>query len=92
MSISDLVLEMVKSVVDHPERASINQTDSAGGDTVLEIVVDDSDVGQVIGRKGRILGAIERIVEAATVRETNKGNGKRVYVTICDPRDRVEAV
>ncbi len=63
------VLEIIaKSLVDHPEAVSINEV--VGDDSVtLELRVDESDMGKVIGKQGRIAKAIRTVVKAAASRE-----------------------
>lgn len=63
------VLEIIaKSLVDHPEAVSINEV--VGDDSVtLELRVDESDMGKVIGKQGRIAKAIRTVVKAAASHE-----------------------
>ena len=63
------VLEIIaKSLVDHPEAVIINEV--VGDDSVtLELRVDESDMGKVIGKQGRIAKAIRTVVKAAASRE-----------------------
>ena len=71
------VLEIIaKSLVDHPEAVSINEV--VGDDSVtLELRVDESDMGKVIGKQGRIAKSIRTIIKAASSKED-----KRVIVDI----------
>ena len=43
-----------------------------GEETVLELTVDPSDMGKVIGKQGRIAKAIRSVVKAAASREDKK--------------------
>ncbi|MGW8302570.1 MAG: KH domain-containing protein [Desulfobacterales bacterium] len=60
----DLITEILKALVDHPEEVSVNEI---GGDhtTVLEVRVAKTDMGKVIGKKGRTAQAIRTIMSAA---------------------------
>ena len=60
----DLITEILKALVDHPEEVSVNEI---GGDhtTVLEVRVAKTDMGKVIGKKGRTAQAIRTILGAA---------------------------
>ena len=60
----DLISEIVKALVDQPEEVSVNEI---GGShtTVLEVSVAKTDMGKVIGKKGRTAQAIRTIVSAA---------------------------
>ena len=72
----DLVEVIAKSLVDHPEEVVVTQTEEsnailvelkvAPSETVLELTVDPSDMGKVIGRQGRIAKAIRTVVKAAS--------------------------
>jgi predicted RNA-binding protein YlqC (UPF0109 family) len=60
----DLITEIVRALVDQPEEVSVNEI---GGShtTVLEIRVAKTDIGKVIGKKGRTAQAIRTILGAA---------------------------
>ena len=60
----DLITEIVKALVDQPEEVSVNEI---GGShtTVLEVSVAKTDIGKVIGKKGRTAQAIRTILRAA---------------------------
>jgi hypothetical protein len=61
----DLISEIVKALVDQPDQVTVNETE--GGHTiVLELRVAKSDMGKVIGKKGRNVGAIRTILSAAS--------------------------
>lgn len=64
----DLLYYIVKSLVDHPEAISINEIRKEG-ELVLELTVDPSDMGRVIGRQGRIAKAIRTLMKTAAIRE-----------------------
>lgn len=62
----ELVLFIAKSLVDKPEgvKVEMHEDDDA---FIIELSVDPSDVGKVIGKQGRIAKAIRTIVKAASV-------------------------
>ena len=48
----DLISDIVKALVDQPDQVSVNEVE--GGHTVvLELSVAKSDMGKVIGKRGR---------------------------------------
>ena len=49
----ELIEVIAKSLVDHPSEVVVTETVS-GDDLLLELKVDPSDMGKVIGRQGRI--------------------------------------
>ena len=60
----DLIAEIVKAIVDHPNEVSVNEV---GGSytKVLELRVAKTDMGKVIGKQGRTAQAIRTILSAA---------------------------
>jgi predicted RNA-binding protein YlqC (UPF0109 family) len=69
----DLIIEIVQAIVDRPEEVSVNEI---GGDhtTVLELRVAKSDMGKVIGKRGRMAEAIRAILSAAS------GKARKRYI------------
>ncbi len=60
----DLISEIVQALVDEPDQVSI--TEIEGSHTVvLELSVAKSDMGKVIGKKGRNALALRTILSAA---------------------------
>lgn len=72
-------LEMlVKSLVDNTENVEITEKEN-GNDVTLEIRVDPSDMGKIIGKQGRIAKAIRVLMKAYATKV-----GKKVSVEILD--------
>ena len=66
------MLEMlVKDLVDYPEKIEITEKEE-GKSTTLELRVDPSDMGKVIGRQGKIAKAIRVLMKAYAVKENKK--------------------
>jgi len=62
---SEDVLEFVaKQLVDHPDDVGI-EVDEDERETVLELHVNDEDLGKVIGKRGRTAKALRTLVKAA---------------------------
>lgn len=73
----DKLVEMIaKSLVDHPDAVKTVKREESDR-IVIELSVDPSDTGKVIGRNGRIAKAIRTVVKAASV-----NSEKRVVVDI----------
>jgi predicted RNA-binding protein YlqC (UPF0109 family) len=72
----ELLEYIAKSLVDFPDDVSVTEVD---GDqtTVLELRVNDADMGKVIGKQGRIAKSIRAVIKAASGKEN-----KRVVVEI----------
>ncbi len=70
--------DIATAIVNNPEKVEI--TEKINGDTtVLSLMVDESDLGKVIGKQGRIAKAIRTVVKAVA-----NSNGKRVIVDISE--------
>ena len=64
------VLEyLAVSVVDDPDAVVVEATEGRGRGVNLELHVAPSDMGRVIGRRGRVVQAIRTVVRAAAARE-----------------------
>ncbi len=60
----DLVEAIAKALVDHPDQVQVNAVEGEQV-TVLELRVDPTDLGKVIGRQGRTAKSIRTILGAA---------------------------
>ncbi len=61
----DLITAILKALVDQPEEVSVNEI--GGSHTiVLEVRVAKTDMGKVIGKRGRTAYAIRTILSAAS--------------------------
>ncbi len=67
----ELVEVIAKALVDNPDAVSVTEKED-GKETLLELTVDPSDMGKVIGKQGRIAKAIRSVVKAAASREDKK--------------------
>ena len=74
----EVLYDIASSIVNNPDRVSVEE--KVDGDTVvLSLMVDESDLGKVIGKQGRIAKAIRSVVKAAAAKED-----KKVIVDILD--------
>ncbi len=64
----DLVTFLAKAVVSHPEAVQVREVPGEGGTTV-ELRVHPSDMGVVIGRKGRTINAFRTLVAIAAQKQ-----------------------
>ena len=72
----ELVEVIAKALVDNPDKVVVSET-VKDKTTVIELKVDPSDMGKVIGKQGRIAKSIRTVVKAAA----SKGD-KKVIVDI----------
>ncbi len=64
----DVLTYLAKSIVEDPE-AVVVETEERRNSVVLRLHVAPSDMGRVIGRRGRVAQAIRSVVRAAGARE-----------------------
>ena len=62
---------IVKALVDNPEQVQVNEIVSTQT-VILELRVAKSDLGKVIGKKGRTASAIRSILSAVSGKTRNK--------------------
>ena len=74
-----LLENIVKAIVDIPEDVQIAVTESENN-IIYELRLGDGDLGKVIGKKGKNIGAIRTIISAATAKE----GGKRSIIEIIE--------
>lgn len=74
----DLLLWLTRELVEHPDAVRVDSVDRDRA-VVLEVAVDPSDIGRIIGRGGKTAKAIRTVVDAAARRE-----GRRAVVDFLD--------
>lgn len=77
---ADLLTEMVRALVDHPEAVRVDEQTT---DTTVMLVVHTaaSDRGKVIGKNGLTISAIRTYFGRVTAIE-----GKRVFIEVADSK------
>lgn len=74
----DFVAYIVKNLVDHPDMVKINEI--GGTHTIIiELSVEKSDIGKIIGKKGKTINAIRTLLMSVASR-----NGLRVNLEILE--------
>ena len=63
----ELIELMARSLVDQPEKVSVSEVQGSQC-TVLELKVEKSEIGKVIGKQGRTAQAIRTILNAAAAK------------------------
>ncbi len=74
----EVIEYLLREIVDFPDKLNLSEVEDEKI-TVLEIRVDPSDMGKVIGKQGRVIKAIRTIVKAATIKDK-----KRTVIEIID--------
>jgi predicted RNA-binding protein YlqC (UPF0109 family) len=75
----ELLAFLAGALVDDPDAVSVEPFEEEDGTLVLELTVAEDDVGHVIGRGGRTIGALRQLTRAAAVKQ-----GRRVLVDVVD--------
>ena len=68
---AELLAHLARQLVDDPEAVEVTEVQREGT-TVLQLRVAKDDVGQVIGRQGRIARALRAIVRASGARSHHR--------------------
>ena len=65
--LKDLIEYVGKALVDMPDEVQVNEVEGEQT-TVIELKVDKSDLGKVIGKQGRTARALRTILNAASTK------------------------
>lgn len=65
--LKDLIEVVSKSLVDMPEKVNVKEIEGEQT-TIIELDVDESDRGKVIGKQGRTAKALRVILKAASTK------------------------
>lgn len=73
MDLVKLTEEIVKSLVEDADAVSVKEFPSDDEKTILiQVMVNDEDMGRVIGKNGRTANAIRTLVQASSALKDNK--------------------
>lgn len=75
-----LIIYLARALVDQPDQVSLRASDVDGA-RLFELKVAPEDVGKVIGRDGRTVGALRTLLGAAAQKQ-----GQKVRLEIQDDR------
>lgn len=67
----DLVEYLAKALVDEPDQVAVTEV-VTGPDVLLELRVAPGDMGRIIGRNGKVIGAIRALVQVCAAREARR--------------------
>ena len=80
----EFVEYIVKNLVDNPDQVKINEI--GGTQTlIIELSVEKSDIGKIIGKRGKTINAIRTLLMSVASR-----NGLRVNLEILEDKDEAE--
>ncbi len=73
MNLVELTEEIVKSLVVNTDSVSVKEFSSEDEKSILiQVMVDEADMGRVIGKDGRTANAIRTLVQASSALKDNK--------------------
>jgi predicted RNA-binding protein YlqC (UPF0109 family) len=65
--LKELITVIAKALVDLPEKVQVNEVEGEQT-TVIELTVDKSDLGKVIGKQGKTAQALRTILTASSTK------------------------
>ena len=69
----NFTLDLVKNICKEPDMVSVQEFSGDDAEIMLEIIVQESDMGAVIGRNGKMANSIRTLVQAyAYIHELNR--------------------
>jgi len=71
MALKSLVEYIAKSLVDLSDQVTVNEIEGEKT-TILELKVDEDDLGKIIGRHGRTAKAMRTVINAAATKERKR--------------------
>lgn len=73
MNLVELTEYLVKSLVVNKDNVSVKEFDSDEENTILiQVLVDESDAGKVIGKGGKLANAVRTLVQASSYLKDNR--------------------
>lgn len=72
MDLVELTSYLVKSLVKDPESVSVKEFPTDDDSVLIEVLVNESEIGAVIGKGGKIANSIRTIVQASSYLNGNK--------------------
>ena len=73
MNLVELTEFLVKTLVTNKENVSVKEFDTDEENTILiQVLVDSSDIGKVIGKGGKLANSIRTLVQASSYIKDNK--------------------
>ena len=81
----EFVAYIVKNLVDHRDQVSICETEGAQG-LIIELTVEKTDIGKVIGKRGRTIRAIRTLLMSVASR-----HGVRVNLEVIEEGRKISS-
>ena len=73
MNLVEMTEYLVKSLVSNKDSVTVKEFPSENeNEIIIEVLVDETDMGKVIGKQGRIAKAIRTVVKAASFKDNTR--------------------
>ncbi len=73
MDLVTLTEELVKALAVNKDMVSVKEFESDDPDTIIiQVMIDNNDMGRVIGKGGKVANSIRTIVQASSYLKDNK--------------------
>lgn len=73
MKLVEMTEYLVKEVVSNPDMVTVKEFPSENeNEIIITVLVDESDIGRVIGKAGKTANAIRVLVQASSYLQDNK--------------------
>lgn len=69
-----LLLDIVNSIVDHPDKVKLDETTDEEGNINFTLTVDPEDMGKIIGKEGKVIKSIRNIIRIPAIKQDKKVN------------------
>ncbi len=73
MNLVEMTEYLVKSLVSNPDSVTVKEFPSENEkEVIIEVLVEENDIGRVIGKGGKIANSIRTLVQANSYLQDNK--------------------
>ena len=73
MSLTEMTEYLVKNLVTNKDEVTVKEFPSENEkEIIIEVLVNESDIGKVIGRNGKVANSIRTLVQASSYLQDNK--------------------
>ena len=73
MSLVEMTEYLVKNLVTNKDEVTVKEFPSENEkEIIIEVLVNESDIGKVIGRNGKVANSIRTLVQASSYLQDNK--------------------
>lgn len=74
----DILLTLIKPIVDNPEDVQVEETDDNGFVT-LTVTVNKDDMGKIIGKEGKVIRSLRNVMKIPAMKQ-----GKKINISLSE--------